>query len=401
MYRFEPEFEATLEEMRTFVRRHVVPIEKAVLEDQDIDGNADIQALRAEVRDRAWWAPQLPVDHGGMGLSLLRHGAVSEALGWSPVGHYVFGAQAPDAGNIEILSEFGNDEQQARWLQPLADGRIRSCFGLTEPGMAGSNPTLLAATAVIDEGDWVINAHKWFTSSADGAAFCIVMAVTDPDQPRHSQASMFLVPTDTPGYELVRNIPVMGDVGSGWASHGEIRLTDVRVPADHMLGGRGAGFLIAQQRLGPGRIHHCMRWIGAAERAFDLMCRRAASRDIGNDRPLGTRQTVQNWIAESRAEIDAARWSVLAAAQRIDEEGVHAARTEISTIKFFVAGILNRVLDRAVQTLGALGMTDDTVLAFLYRHERAARIYDGPDEVHKMVVARRILRDDYGMAWRR
>ncbi len=385
-----------LEEVRHFVRTEVVALESELASAPDLDTHAGVQALRDKVKAAGWWAPQVSKEAGGAGLSLAEFGPVSEALGWSPLGHYVFGAQAPDAGNVEVLAEFGTDEQKQRWLLPLVAGEHRSCFGMTEPDNAGSNPTLLSTTAVLEDGEWVINGRKWFTTGADGAAFCIVMAVTEPDASKYARASMIIVPTDTPGYERVRNISVMGEAGCGWASHSEIQLTNVRVPAANLLGGRGTGFLIAQQRLGPGRIHHCMRWIGLAERALDLQCHRAATRDLGDGKPLGTRQTIQNWIAESRAEIDAARLLVLDCARKIDAEGSHASRSAISTIKFFVAGVLTRVVDRALQTHGALGMTDDTILAWIFRHERAARIYDGPDEVHKMVVAKRILRE-YGM----
>lgn len=385
-----------IEEIRSFVRDEVAPLEAELAEAPDLDTHAGVQALRDRVREAGWWAPQVSKEAGGAGLSLEEFGPVSEALGWSPLGHYVFGAQAPDAGNIEILAELGTAEQKERWLAPLVAGRHRSCFGMTEPNNAGSNPTQLSTTARLDGDAWVLNGRKWFTTGADGAAFCIVMAVTEPNEPPHARASMIIVPTDTPGFEIVRNISVMGEPGRGWASHSEVKLTDVRVPAENVLGGRGAGFLIAQQRLGPGRIHHCMRWIGLAERSLDLMCRRAAERDLGNGKPLGTRQQIQVWIAESRADIDAARFMVMDCARQIDAHGSYAARSSISTIKFFVARVLNTVVDRAIQTHGALGMTDDTILAWIFRHERAARIYDGPDEVHKMVVAKRILRG-YGM----
>ena len=386
-----------LDELRDFVRTRVAPLEADLLGGLDLDHFAPVQALRDEVKSRGWWAPNLGTDVGGMGLTLQEFAPVSEALGWSPLGHYVFGAQAPDAGNAEILHEFGTPEQKERWLGPLASGAIRSCFGMTEPENAGSNPKTLSSTARLEGGRWHIDAHKWFTTGADGADFCIVMVVTDPDSASpYGKASMVIVPTDSDGFENVRNISVMGEKGAGWASHSEIRLSGVTVPEANLLGGRGAGFLIAQQRLGPGRIHHCMRWLGLAERAFFLMCQRAASRDLGGGKPLGTRQIVQAWIAESRTEIDAARLLTLDAAKQIDELGTHGARNAISAIKFYVAGVLQRVVDRAVQVHGALGMTDDTILAWIFRHERAARIYDGPDEVHKMVVARRILRD-HGM----
>jgi len=312
------------------------------------------------------------------------------------MGHYCVNAQAPDIGNMELLELAGTEQQKKSWLRPLRKGEIRSCFSMTEPEHAGSNPTWMDTRAVLEGGQWTIDGHKWFTSAADGAAFAVVMAVTDPEAPPHLRASMILVPTDTPGFELVRNIPVMGHAGEGWPTHAEIRYTRCRVPEENLIGGRGAGFALAQERLGPGRIHHCMRWIGICERAFDLMCERAAGREIAPGVPLGSRQTVQNWIAESRAEINAARLLVLDAATKIDRAGAQAARSEISIIKFFVAGVLQQVLDRAIQVHGALGMTDDTPLAYWYRHERGARIYDGPDEVHKAAVARQILRG-YGV----
>jgi alkylation response protein AidB-like acyl-CoA dehydrogenase len=243
-----------------------------------------------------------------------------------------------------------------------------------------------------DGGEWVLDGHKWFATGADGAAFAVVMAVTDPEAERHRRASMFLVPMDTPGLEMIRNVPVMGHTGDGWGSHGELRLRDCRVPAAALLGGEGEGFAIAQARLGPGRIHHCMRWLGVAERALELMCRRALARELAPGDPLATRGPVQEWIAESRAEIDAARLAVLHAAWLIDRDGARAARVAISAIKFHVAGVQQRVVDHAVQAHGALGVTDDTVLSWFYTQERAARIYDGPDEVHKAVVARRVLK---------
>src|SRR5687767_10877827 len=382
-----------LDKIERFIADIVMPAEEAVLEQGFVGAMPVIEKLRARVKEEGMWAPQLPKDIGGLGLNLVEHGLVSERLGRSPLGHFVFGAQAPDAGNSEILHKYGTPEQKKKFLEPLARGEIRSCFSMTEPENPGSNPTLLSCRAVRDGDHYVIDGHKWFTSSADGAAFAIVMAVTNPDAPPHARASMIIVPTDTPGFERVRNIKIMGDAGEGWASHSEIWYRNVRVPVDNRLGPEGGGFMIAQERLGPGRIHHCMRWLGTCERAFGLMCERAAKRLIAPGKPLGTRQTIQEWVAESRAEINAARLMVHHAAWKIDREGLYAAREEISCIKFYVAGVLCRVLDRAVQTHGALGLTDDTILATLFRHERAARIYDGPDEVHKSVVARRILKN--------
>ena len=340
--------------------------------------------------------PHLPEAWGGGRLSLLELAHVGEELGRSPLGHYVFNCQAPDAGNMELLLQHGTPGQQERWLRPLARGEVRSCFGMTEPNFAGSNPVWLGTTARREGDDYVLDGRKWFTSSAEGAAFCVVMAVTDPAAAPHARASMIVVPTDADGFAIVRNLPVMGEAGEGWMSHAEVRLDGVRVPVANRIGGEGDGFTLAQERLGPGRIHHCMRWIGICERAFDLMCRRAAGRELSPGDPLGTRQIVHAWIAESRAAIDAARLMVLHAAWRIDREGARAARDEVSVIKFQVAGVLQDVLDRAIQVHGGYGLLDELPLAFWWRHERAARIYDGPDEVHKTSVARRILAR-YGM----
>lgn len=383
--------------VRQLVDQHVLPVERLVLEQGFGAATAELEALRNRVRESGLFSPHMPEDWGGGGLSLVELAPLSEEMGRSLIGHYAFNVQAPDAGNMELLLHFGTPEQRERWLRPLVRGEIRSCFGMTEPELAGSNPVWLATSARREGDEYVIDGHKWFTSSAEGAAFCIVMAVTNPDAPKpHARASQILVPTETPGFEIVRNLPVMGERGEGWLSHAEVRLTGVRVPVANRIGEEGAGFALAQERLGPGRIHHCMRWLGICERAFDLMCERAATRELSPGQPLGGRQIVQAWIAESRAEIDAARLLVLRAAWRIDREGAQAARDDISLIKFHTAGVLQRVLDRAIQTHGALGITDDTPLAFWWRHERGARIYDGADEVHKTSVARRIL-ERYGM----
>ncbi|HEX4458817.1 MAG TPA: acyl-CoA dehydrogenase family protein [Polyangia bacterium] len=391
-----PTLQPLLEQIERFIRDEVEPLEPRFLAGSFAALLPDLERLRARVKALGWWLPQMPRDVGGLGLTLLEHGQVSERLGRSPLGHYLFNCQAPDAGNMEILHRHGTPAQHERWLMPLLRGELRSCFSMTEPELPGSNPTLLATTARKDGDDYVIDGHKWFTSSADGAAFAIVMAVTDADAAPHLRASQIIVPTCARGFTLVRNISVMGHAGDDYASHAEVRYDGVRVPQSNRLGGEGAGFLIAQERLGPGRIHHCMRWIGICERAFTLMCKRAATREVAPGNVLGGKQLVQAWIAESRAEIDAARLMVLRAAWTIDHDGVYAAREQVSLIKFYVAGVMERVLDRALQAHGALGMTDDTPLAWFFRQERAARIYDGPDEVHKMVVAKRILKS-YGV----
>ena len=379
-----------------FLATRALPMERALLQGEFRDLLPALAEQRAEVRRRGLWAPFLPTALGGLGLSLVEYAEVSALLGTTPIGHYLFNCQAPDVGNMELLHAHGTPEQQRRWLVPLAAGEIRSCFSMTEPDHPGSNPVWMGTRAVRDGDDYVITGRKWFTSSADGAAFAIVMAVTDPDAPPHRRASQLLVPTDAPGFRLVRNTRIMGEAGSDWASHAEVAYDGVRVPATHRIGAEGAGFALAQERLGPGRIHHCMRWIGICERAIDLMCRRAVARELSPGRPLGVQQQVQFWIAESRAETDAARLYVMDTARRIDGGGAAAARDAISAIKFHAAGVLQRVLDRAIQVHGALGVTDDTPLAYWYRHERAARIYDGADEVHKASLGRRILRR-YGL----
>lgn len=387
----------TLAAVDRLLAERIIPAEAAVLEQGFVKAAPLLAELRAAVQAAGLWGPQIPKDAGGMGLGLVDHALISERIGRSPLGHYAFGCQAPDAGNLEVLHKWGTAEQKARWMAPLAKGEIRSCFSMTEPENAGSNPTLLSCTATLDGDHWVVDGHKWFTTGADGAAFAIVMAVTNPEATPHARASMIIVPTDTPGFELVRNIPIMGDAGGGWASHGEIRYHGCRVPKANLLGPQGAGFLIAQERLGPGRIHHCMRWIGICERTFQLMCQRAVSREIAPDKTLASRQIIQAWIAEARAEIDAARLMTLAAAWTIESQGFQAARDQVSLIKFFVADVMMRLIDRAIQVHGALGVTSDTLLAHYYVHERGARIYDGPDEVHKMVVAKRLLAQ-YGKA---
>ncbi|MBP9075509.1 MAG: acyl-CoA dehydrogenase family protein [Haliscomenobacter sp.] len=383
--------------VRAFLEEEIIPFEEEWLNIPFKEVEPILRSKRENVKAMGAWNPYHAEAHGGAGLNLMEVAQLGELLGRTPFGHFTFNCQAPDAGNIELLLQHASPEIREKYLHPLLDGTIRSCFSMTEPGFAGSNPLLLGTTAVRDGDHFVINGHKWFTTSADGAAFAIVMAVTNPEaENAYLKASMIIVPTDTPGFELVRNIPVMGHAGEGWHSHGEILYTDVRVPVSNLLGPEGSGFVLAQERLGPGRIHHCMRWIGVCERAFDLMCRRAATREIAPGKVLGQMQMIQSFIAESRAEIDAARYMVLHTALKIQEEGQRAASAEISTIKFFAANVLQRVIDRAVQVHGALGVTDDTLLSYYYREERGARIYDGPDEAHKASLARKILKN-YGI----
>jgi alkylation response protein AidB-like acyl-CoA dehydrogenase len=392
---FEPseQMQTMLAMIREFMDREVIPLEGEMLHGDPDTLAKGVAVAQDKVKQMGLWAPNFPVEFGGLGLPLVEHGMLVEQIGRSPLGMTVFGTQAPDAGNIEILHKYGTDEQQERWMRPLIEGKIRSCFSMTEPETAGSNPTLLATTAVADGDDYVINGQKWFTSSADGSQVAIVMAVTDPEAPPHKRASMILVPTDTPGFNLVRNVSVMGHAGSGHASHGEVIYQSCRVPKSNLLGPEGHGFIIAQDRLGPGRIHHCMRWLGIAARAYDMMCERANERVIDLEGgTLADRQVIQHWAAELDAEIRGARLQVLHAAWMIDKHGTKVARDEISAIKFVVANTMLKAVDTAIQVHGALGVTDDTVLAHWYRHERAARIYDGADEVHKTSLGRRILR---------
>jgi acyl-CoA dehydrogenase len=388
---------ARREQVRAFMEEHVYPNERALAREDDAADEL-LRTLQQEAKGAGLWAPHLPPEAGGSGGGFLEYAYLNEEIGRSSVAQLVFGCQAPDAGNGEILHLFGTERQKERFLKPLVAGATRSFFGMTEPEVSGSDPTGLQGRAERDGDEWVIDAHKWFSSGADGAGFGIVMVVTEPDAEPHRRASMIIVPTDTPGYELVRRISVMGHEGRGWATHCETRFTGVRVPVENVLGEPGDGFRIAQKRLGPGRIHHVMRWLGQMQRAFDLMCSYALERKTFGE-PLAGKQTIQNWVAESAAEIQACRLMTMQAAQRIDEGD--EARVEISLIKFYAAKVLGDVIDRALQVHGGLGMTDDTPLAGMWRQARAGRIYDGPDEVHKMVVARRLLRAyEDGGSWR-
>jgi acyl-CoA dehydrogenase len=382
---------------RAFMEEHVYPSE-AALGRENKAAEVLLEELRARARTEDLWAPHLPPEAGGTGQGFLAYAHLNEEIGRSEWAQLVFGCQAPDAGNGEILYLFGTEEQKERWLRPLVAGEIRSFFSMTEPEVSGSDPTTLRTRAARDGEEWVIDGHKWFSSGAEGAAFGIVMAVTDTDAEPHRRASQIIVPADTPGVEIVRPVSVFGHEGRGWTTHCEVRYTGVRVPVANVLGESGDGFRIAQKRLGPGRIHHVMRWLGQMQRAFELMCRRALEREAFGSH-LADKQTIQNWIADSAAEIQACRLMTLDAAHKIDQGD--EARVEISVIKFYAARVLNDVIDRAIQVHGALGLTDDTPLARMYVNARGARIYDGPDEVHRMVVSRRILQEfEKGGTWR-
>lgn len=390
-----PKVKLLIPKYTQFIKEEILPIEMKLL---DVSNREEHENLLFQLREKAkqsgLWAPHLPEAEGGLGLDLVEFAQVSEVLGITPFGHYTFNCQAPDIGNMELLHSYASEQIKSSYLSPLQTGKIRSCFSMTEPDHAGSNPKNLSTSAVKEGDHYIINGHKWFTSSADGASFAIVMAITNPEaESPYERASMIVVPTDIPGFELERNIPIMGEEGAGYVSHAEIKYKNCKVPLSNLIHKEGQGFMLAQQRLGPGRIHHCMRWIGIAERALDLMCQRAISRKISSKEVLADKQTIQNWIAESRTEIHAARLMVLHAADKIEKHGSQAARVEISSIKYYVANVLQQVLDRAIQVHGALGITDDIILSWWYRHERGARIYDGPDEVHKSVIARAVLKE--------
>jgi acyl-CoA dehydrogenase len=390
----DPEFQEQLDWMREFVRERIWPLE-TLIDELGYDGlKRAVAPLAEEVRKRGLWAAHLDPELGGQGFGQVKLGLMHEILGTSPIAPLAFGNAAPDSGNSEILALAGSEEQKERYLHPLLAGDLKSAFSMTEPDTAGSDPTLLKTTAVRDGDEWVINGQKWFTSNGSIADFLIVMAVTDPDARPHQRASMLVVDVDTPGIRIERDVATMEhpyESFGRYGNHAEVVYENVRVPENALLGPQGAGFLIAQQRLYPGRIHHCMRWLGVARRAFDMLCERSLYR-YAHGSTLSRHQTVQNWIADSEAEMQAARLLTLHAAWVMDTEGVAAARKQIAIIKFYGAKVLHDVVDRAVQAHGALGYSTDLPLEAMYRAARGARIYDGPDEVHRASVARQVLR---------
>jgi acyl-CoA dehydrogenase len=391
----EPEFEEKLTWMREFVREEIWPIETIGEDISQAQLDAIYAPLHQHVKNRGLWAAHLPPELGGQGFGQVKLGLMHEILGMSMYAPNAFGCQAPDSGNAEILAIAGTPEQKERWLEPLLAGDLFSAFSMTEPETPGSDPTQLRSRAVRDGDGWIINGHKWFTSNGSIADFLIVMVVTDPDARPHRRASMFIVPVDTPGVRLVRDVPTMEHPYERYGvlgGHTEIYYEDVRLPADALLGAEGEGFLIAQQRLVPGRIHHCMRWLGIARRAFDMMVERVQYRPVRGGL-LADKQIIQGWIADSAAEMQAARLMTLQAAWKMDQFGSSAARQDVSLIKFFGAKVLHDVVDRSLQVHGALGYSGDLPLEFMYRFSRHARFVDGADEVHRESVARQILRE--------
>ncbi|RLL47137.1 acyl-CoA dehydrogenase [Oceanobacillus piezotolerans] len=369
--------------VRDFIEREVIPVERAI-EHGGEEGTRALKKVQNLAKEQGIWALGLPKDIGGGGLPFMDYVYINEIVGRSEAAMFALGTHTAQDGTM--LNLYGTEEQKEKWLYPMVRGEINPSVGLTEPEVAGSDPTLIKSTAVLDGDEWVINAHKWFTTGANKAAFTTMFCVTEPEEQRHKRASMIIVPTDTPGYEIVRVVPTMGHESG---NHCEIRLTNVRVPKENLLGNRGEGFIIAQKRLGPGRIYHSMRWLGQAQRAFDLMCERALNR-YAHGSLLSDKQMIQKFIADSATEIQAARLMTFEAARKIDEGS--DARIDIAMIKVYGAQVLHNVIDRAIQVHGALGVTGDTPLEKMYREARYARIYDGPDEVHTASIAKRILR---------
>jgi acyl-CoA dehydrogenase len=396
-FAFGPRVQELRERLLAFMDEHVYPAEpvlrRQLAEATDPHAQPPVMLeLKAEARRRGLWNLFLPDERWGAGLSNLEYAPLAEITGRSPsLAPEALNCSAPDTGNMEILARFGTPEQQERWLKPLLEGEIRSCFAMTEPDVASSDATNIRSRIERRGDTYVINGRKWWTTGAPGdrCRVAIFMGVTDPDADPHHRQSMVLVPLDAPGVRILRDLSVFGyRAGPGDA---EIAFEDVTVPASNLLGEEGGGFAIAQARLGPGRIHHCMRAVGMAERAYDLMCRRAASRTAFG-KELARQGVIQHWIARSRMDIEMARLLVLKAAWLMDTAGVQGARVEISAIKVAVPAVAQAVIDRAIQVHGAAGVSEDFPLAEMYAMVRALRIVDGPDEVHEMVLARRELK---------
>jgi len=383
------------ERLSAFMDEHVYPSEEmyeAQLRDSGDPHHQPpvMEQLKARAREAGLWNMFLPDPSLGAGLSNSDYAPLAEILGRSPIASEACNCSAPDTGNMEVLFQFATPEQKERWLMPLLDGEIRSAFAMTEPDVASSDATNIALRIEREGEEYVLNGRKWWISNAlhPHCRVMIVMGKTSIEGPRHRQQSMILVPIDAPGVEIVRGLPVFGY--QDHEGHAEILYRDVRVPAANLIAGEGDGFMIAQARLGPGRIHHCMRAIGAAERALEAMCARAVSRETFGA-PLASRGNIQDWIAESRIEIEMARLLTLKAAWLMDTVGNKHARTEIAAIKVAAPNVALKVLDRAIQVHGGGGVSDDFSLASAYAHLRTLRLADGPDEVHKLSIARREL----------
>ena len=379
------------------VDKHIIPNENALRYGGGETNTKLYRDLQRRVKQAGLWAPHLPEEYGGMGIGFLKHAYMNEILAWSPFSSGVFGVQAPNAGNQKILLKYGTEEQKKKWLEPLIRGEIESCFSMTEPNQPGSNPYAIQTRAVRDGDEWVINGHKWFTSNARRAHFAIVMCRTaeaNGDRGVQGKMTPIIVPTDTPGFNIIRSVAVWGhETGD----HCEIIYDDVRVPLANQLGSTGSGHQAAQDRLGAGRVFHCMNCIGQMWRAFDLMVKRSIEREVHGGK-LETKQFIQGFIADSYMDIQAARLMTIHTAEVIDSG--RDARTDISAIKVFVPAALERVADRAIQVHGALGVSSDTPLEGMYRGARTLRLADGPDEVHRIVIAKNILKHYHqGLSW--
>lgn len=384
------------ERLTAFMEEHVYPSERVYEEQLAAGGDphADppvMEELKEEARRRGLWNLFHPDPEVGPGLSNVEYAPLAEITGRSAIAPEAVNCAAPDTGNMEVLTQFGTDEQKDRWLRPLLDGEIRSAFAMTEPDVASSDARNVQLRISREGDEYVLNGRKWWISGAmrDRCQIFIVMGKTDPDGPPHRQQSMILVPRDTPGLTVKRNLPVFGYVDQ--EGHAELSFDDVRVPASNLIAGEGDGFLISQARLGPGRIHHCMRTIGAAERAVELMCRRASER-VTFGQPVASRSNIQDWIAEARIDLEMIRLLTLKTAWLMDTVGNKHARTEIAAIKVAAPNVALKIIDRAIQVHGGGGMSDDFPLARMYAHVRTLRLADGPDEVHKMTIARRELK---------
>jgi acyl-CoA dehydrogenase len=390
----EPEFQRELDWMDTFVRDEIEPLDLVLGNPYDVtDKRAReiVKPLKQRVRERGLWACHLGPELGGLGYGQLKLALMNEILGRSRWAPSVFGCQAPDSGNAEILAHYGTPAQKARFLAPLLEGDIHSCYSMTEP-QAGADPTMFTTRAVKDGNDWRIRGEKWFSSNARWSEFLIVMAVTNPDVSPYQGMSMFIVPTDTPGIEIVRNVGI-GMEHRDDASHAYIRYNDVRVPADHLLGQEGSAFVIAQTRLGGGRIHHAMRTVAQVRKAFDMMCERALSRETQGER-LADKQMVQERIADSWIEIEQFRLLVLRTAWLIDKhKDYKRTRKDIAAIKVAMPKVLHDVAQRAMHLHGALGVSDEMPFMSLLLGAEVMGIADGPTEVHKLTIARQVLRD--------
>ena len=388
----DPEFQAELDWVADFVREEIEPLQFVIRHGYDMRDpvrNALIKPLQERVKERGLWACHLGPELGGQGYGQVKLALLNEILGRAPWAPIVFGCQAPDSGNAEILAHYGTPEQKRQWLEPLLDNQIVSCFSMTEP-QGGADPKVFRTSAVQDGDEWVINGEKWFSSHASFSSFLIVMAVTDPDNPPYQQMSMFIVPTDTPGVEIVRDVG-LGYEQAGHGTHAYVRYTDVRVPCDSMLGDRGGAFVVAQTRLGGGRIHHAMRTVGQVSKAFDMMCERAVSRHTQGEM-LGRKQMVQAMIADSWIEIEQFKLLVMRTAWRIDKyQDYKRVRADISAVKAAMPKVFHDVAARALQIHGSLGVSEEMPFAAMVIESFHMGLADGPTEVHKVTVARQLL----------